>query len=80
MTYLYNEEKIDAHPEWGRLRQMRYTENFLSGSHETDILLARLYEQTRRTGRLLNTCWHIHCKTRPERLHELLSFRRKYQS
>ena len=42
MTYLYNEEKIDAHPEWGRLRQMRYTENFLSGSHETDILLARL--------------------------------------
>ena len=45
MTYLYNEEKIDAHPEWGRLRQMRYTENFLSGSHETDILLARLYEQ-----------------------------------
>ncbi len=47
MAYLYNEEKINAHPEWGWLRQMRYTENFLSGSYETDILLARLYEQNR---------------------------------
>lgn len=45
MTYLYNEEKINAHPEWGWLKQMRYTENFLSESHEMDYLLARLCEQ-----------------------------------
>ena len=29
MTYLYNEEKINAHKEWGWLRQIRYTEDFL---------------------------------------------------
>ena len=81
MTYLYNEEKIDAHPEWGRLRQMRYTENFLSGSHETDILLARLYEQNPQNRTALEYLLaYTLTKTRPERLHELLSFRRKYQS
>ena len=48
MTYLYDEDKINAHSEWGQLRQMRYTENFLSENHEAGFLLARLYEQNRK--------------------------------
>ena len=43
MTYLYNEEKINAHKEWGWLRQIRYTEDFLFSSQETDIMLALRY-------------------------------------
>ena len=48
MTYLYNEEKINAHKEWGWLRQIRYTEDFLFSSQETDIMLGLLYQHNHR--------------------------------
>ena len=48
MTYLYNEEKINAHKEWGWLRQMRYTEDFLFSNRETDIMLGLLYQHNHR--------------------------------
>lgn len=42
--YLYNEEKINAHPEWGWLRQVRYTEDFLFSDRETDVMLGLLFQ------------------------------------
>lgn len=48
MTYLYNEEKINAHREWGRLRQLRYTEDFLFSEREMDIMLGLLYQHDHR--------------------------------
>ena len=48
MTYLYNEDKINAHKEWGWLRQIRYTEDFLFSSQETDIMLGLLYQHNHR--------------------------------
>lgn len=44
MGYLYQEERINRHPEWGHLRQMRYTEDFLFSEVETDIMLGLLYQ------------------------------------
>lgn len=44
MSYLYQEERINHHPEWGRLRRMRYTEDFLFSEVETDIMLGLLYQ------------------------------------
>lgn len=43
-SYLYNEEKINAHPEWGWLRQVRYTEDFLFSDRETDVMLGLLFQ------------------------------------
>ena len=48
MTYLYNEDKINAHKEWGRLRQLRYTEDFLFSEREMDIMLGLLYQHNHR--------------------------------
>ena len=48
MTYLYNEDKINAHKEWGRLRQLRYTEDFLFSEREMDIMLGLLYQHDHR--------------------------------
>lgn len=48
MTYLYNEEKINAHKEWGWLRQIRYTEDFLFSDREVDIMLGLLYQHNHR--------------------------------
>lgn len=44
MTYLYNEAKINAHPLWGRLRQLRYTEDFLFSEREKPEMLGLLYQ------------------------------------
>ena len=41
-TYLYEEDKINSHPEWGRLRKMRYTEDFLFSENEKDMMLGLL--------------------------------------
>lgn len=43
MTYLYNEDKINAHKEWGRLRQLRHNEDFLFSNREIDVMLGLLY-------------------------------------
>ncbi len=48
MTYLYNEEKINAHKEWGWLRQLRYTEDFLFSDREVDVMLGLLYQHNNR--------------------------------
>ena len=48
MTYLYNEEKINAHKEWGWLRQIRYTEDFLFSDREMDVMLGLLYQHDHR--------------------------------
>lgn len=43
-TYLYNEEKINAHPEWGKLRQFRPKKDFLFSEQEKDQMLGLLYQ------------------------------------
>jgi hypothetical protein len=43
-TYLYNEEKINAHPEWGKLRQFRPKKDFLFSEQEKDQVLGILYQ------------------------------------
>jgi hypothetical protein len=43
-TYLYNEEKINAHPEWGALRRFRPKEDFLFSEQEKDQVLGILYQ------------------------------------
>jgi hypothetical protein len=43
-TYLYNEEKINAHPEWGKLRQFRPEKDFLFSEQEKDQMLGLLYQ------------------------------------
>lgn len=48
MTYLYNEEKINAHKEWGWLREIRYTEDFLFSDREVDSMLGLLYQRNYR--------------------------------
>ncbi|ADV42260.1 DUF6057 family protein [Bacteroides helcogenes] len=48
MTYLYNENKINTHKEWGWLRQVRYTEDFLFSDREVDIMLGLLYRHNHR--------------------------------
>lgn len=41
-AYLYDEEKINSHPEWGWLRKARYTEDFLFSETEMDSMLGLL--------------------------------------
>jgi hypothetical protein len=43
--YLYNEEKINAHPEWGTLRQFRPKEDFLFSEQEKDMMMGILYQR-----------------------------------
>ncbi|MBQ7422135.1 MAG: hypothetical protein IJV27_08350 [Prevotella sp.] len=42
-TYLYQDAKIDAHPIWGKLRQLRYKSNFLYNYGEIDKMLGLLF-------------------------------------
>lgn len=44
MSYLNDEAKINAHPEWGWLRQARYTEDFLFSDTEMENMLGLLLE------------------------------------
>jgi len=43
LTLLGNEEAIAKHPEYGRLRQMAYKEDFYFGGHVTPDMLEKLY-------------------------------------
>lgn len=44
LACLADEEKIATHPEWGRLRQLRYTDDFLFSEGELVDMLGLLYE------------------------------------
>jgi hypothetical protein len=46
-SYLYNEEKINAHPEWGEIRRFRTDEDFLFSEREKDMMLGMLFQQHR---------------------------------
>ncbi len=46
-TYLYNEDKINNHPEWGKLRRLRYQEDFLFSPTEQDIMLGLLVQHNK---------------------------------
>jgi hypothetical protein len=43
-AYLYNEEKINAHPEWGKLRRFRPKKDFLFSEQEKDQMLGILWQ------------------------------------
>ncbi len=42
LSYLHDEKKINAHPEWGRLRSYLYKEDFLFDESQKDIILGIL--------------------------------------
>ena len=48
MTYLGNELKINNHPEYGWLRQVRYREDFLYSDSEMDIMLGFLFQTNKK--------------------------------
>ena len=43
-SYLGDEVRINAHPVWGRLRQLRYKQNFLYSYREMDKMLGILFQ------------------------------------
>jgi len=47
LTYLYDEKRINAHPEWGRLRQLRYKDDFLFSEGELDVMLGILFQHNK---------------------------------
>lgn len=42
-TYLNRDDKVNAHPKWGKLRQLRYKEQFLYNYNEKDKMLGLLF-------------------------------------
>ena len=44
-TYLYNDAKINAHPEWGVIRRFQTKEDFLFASNEKDMMLGIFFQQ-----------------------------------
>jgi len=46
-TYLYNEDKINAHPEWGELRRFQTKTDFLFSEKEKDMMLGIVFQQNR---------------------------------
>lgn len=44
-TFLHNEEKIDNHPVYGKLRKFRYQEDFFYNLNEIDKMMGLLYIQ-----------------------------------
>jgi len=46
-TYLYNEDKINAHPEWGEIRRFQTKVDFLFSEKEKDTMLAVFFQQNR---------------------------------
>ena len=47
MTYLRDEGKINAHPEWGTLRKYRPGEDFLFSDEEKDMMCGILFQHNR---------------------------------
>jgi hypothetical protein len=48
LELMQNENSINAHPEWGRLRQCRVTEDFLFSEDERDMMLGLLFTQNKK--------------------------------
>jgi len=46
-TYLYNEDKINAHPEWGEIRRFQTKIDFLFNEKEKDKMLITFFQQSR---------------------------------
>ena len=44
-AFLYNEAKIDAHPEWGRIRRFQTEQDFLFSGKEKDKMLGIFFQQ-----------------------------------
>ena len=44
-TYLYNDAKIYAHPEWGVIRRFQTKDDFLFASNEKDMMLGIFFQQ-----------------------------------
>ena len=44
-TYLYNDAKIETHPEWGELRRFQTDRDFLFSNKETDMMLGIFFQQ-----------------------------------
>jgi hypothetical protein len=44
-TYLYDDAKIDAHPEWGEIRRFSTDKDFLFSSQEKDMMLGIFFQQ-----------------------------------
>lgn len=44
-TYLYRDDKMNTHPQWGKLRQLRYKEQFLYNYNEKDKMLGLLFQE-----------------------------------
>ena len=53
-TMLGDEAKINAHPVYGRLRQLRYKENFLYNYEEVDKMFGLLFQGNRRNTMALD--------------------------
>lgn len=46
-TYLNRDDKVNTHPQWGKLRQLRYKEQFLYNYNEKDKMLGLLFQENR---------------------------------
>jgi len=44
-NYLYNEDKINAHPEWGEIRRFQIKNDFLFNGREKDMMLSAFFQQ-----------------------------------
>lgn len=47
LTYLNDEKRINTHPEWGRLRQLRYKVDSLFSEDELDVMLGILFQNNK---------------------------------
>ena len=46
-TYLYNEDKINADPEWGEIRRFQTKVDFLFSEKQKDVMLSAFFRQNR---------------------------------
>ena len=44
-TFLYDDAKIEAHPEWGKIRRFQTKDDFLFSSKEKDMMLGIFFQQ-----------------------------------
>ena len=52
-TYLNRDDKMNAHPKWGKLRQLRYKEQFLYNYNEKDKMLGLLFTNNQQNKKAL---------------------------
>jgi hypothetical protein len=45
--YLYDDARIDAHPEWGEIRRFQIKEDFIFSGPERDMMLGIFFQQSR---------------------------------